>query len=364
MAYTYDDFTTAATNAGVLDSFDQNDLDYAKKYPEFGLSMVSLKRDLGSATTDEQKLLATEAMNQLRKNYGSYWTGENGNRSYAASYGSKINDTMGKIDNYGDFKYDPASDPLYSDYKKSYLREGSRAAANALAQSAAATGGMPSSYAELAAQQAANYYAGKLADAIPTLRAQALDEWNNGLNVLRGNLSMYQGQDDSDYKRYLDMINAEYQRERDAVADAQQELANALQIYELTGKVTGPLKDLIGSAPKASGGGGGGGGYSGGGGSSGGGSTAKVTTTPSGSSGIPGMSYVDNLVNNSVANIVSQGLATAAAKNTAQAQAQNSRNAAASAAAKSNAATSSKSSGSSSAKSTSSAANIKALSAR
>lgn len=273
MAYTYDDFTKAASSAGVLNSFDANDLDYAKKYPEFGLSMVSLKRDLGNAKTDEQKLLASEAMNQLRKNYGSYWTGGQGNRSYAASYGSKINDTMKQINNYGDFKYDPGSDPLYSDYKKAYLREGDRAAANALAQSAAATGGRASSYANAAAQQAANYYAAKVADAIPTLRAQALDEYNNGLNILRSNLNMYQGQDDSDYKRYLDMINAEYQKERDAVADAQQELANAMQVYQVTGKITGPLKDLIGAAVKENTG------SSGGGGGGGGGTATKVKTT-------------------------------------------------------------------------------------
>ena len=270
MAYTYEDFTTAAKNAGLMDSFDQNDLDYAKKYPEFGLSMVSLKRDLGSAQTDEQKLLATEAMNQLRKNYGSYWTGNAGNRSYATSYGSKITGLQDQIDNYGPFSYDPSTDPLYADYKKAYLREGQRAAANALGQAAASTGGIPSSYATQAAQQAANYYAGKVADQIPTLRAQALEEYNNDLNRLRNNLSMYQGQDNTDYSRYLDMLNAEYQRDRDAVADAQQEFNNAMAIYEATGKITGPLKDLFGKAAASSGGGGGGGGggyYGGGGGS-------------------------------------------------------------------------------------------------
>lgn len=260
MAYTYEDFTTAAKNAGLMDSFDQNDLDYAKKYPEFGLSMVSLKRDLGSAKTDEQKLLATEAMNQLRKNYGSYWTGNAGNRSYATSYGSKINGLQDQIDNYGPFSYDPSTDPLYADYKKAYLREGQRAAANALGQAAASTGGVPSSYATQAAQQAANYYAGKVADQIPTLRAQALEEYNNDLNRLRDNLSMYQGQDNTDYSRYLDMLNAEYQRDRDAVADAQQEFNNAMAIYEATGQITGPLKDLFGKAAASSGGGGGGGG--------------------------------------------------------------------------------------------------------
>ena len=347
MAYTFDDFTKAATSAGVLDSFDANDLDYAKKYPEFGLSMVSLKRDLGNAKTDEQKLLASEAMNQLRKNYGSYWTGDSGNRSYAASYGSKINDTMKRINDYGDFKYDPGTDPLYSDYKKAYLREGERAAANALAQSAAATGGIPSSYAQTAAQQAANYYAARVADAIPTLRAQALDEWNNGLNVLRGNLSMYQGQDDSDYKRYLDMINAEYQKERDAVADAQQEYANALQLYQLTGQITGPLKDLLASAVKESTGGGGG--YYGGGGT-----TPQKTPPAKGTGVLDGTDRVSTLINNAVNSIISPGAAAAAAKSGQTASLYGVNNASAKGTQSSSAA---KSGGSS-------AANIKALGAR
>lgn len=329
MAYTYNDFTKAATDAGVLSRFDQNDLDYAKKYPEFGLSMVSLQRDLGNAKTNEQKLLATEAMNQLRKNYGSYWTGESGNRSYATSYGSKINDAMEKVNNYGPFKYsgqddykklldsvvnrgsfsyDPETDELFDSYRKTYLREGDRAAANALAQAASATGGMASSYANTAAQQAANYYAGQLADMIPQLRTQRYGEWQdeyaNMLQALgamdtdRGTeykvytdtygrlqdaLKNLQTQDESDYKRYLDMLNAEYQRDRDAVADAQQEWNNAWAIYEKTGQITGPLKDVMGAQAAAAasggsgggggGGSGGGGGYSGGGGSSGGGSS-------------------------------------------------------------------------------------------
>jgi len=431
MAYTYDDFTKAATAAGVLNSFDQNDLDYAKKYPEFGLSMVSLQRDLGNAKTDEQKLLASEAINQLRKNYGSYWTGDSGNRSYAASYGSKINDTMDKIGSYGDFKYtgqddykklldsvvnqksfkyDPSTDPLFSDYKKAYLREGDRAAQNALAQSAMATGGIPSSYAQTAAQQAANYYAGKLADSIPALRAQALEEYNNKFsqllqklsamdtdrsteyqtytdkyNMLKDALSMYQGQDDSDYKRYLDMINAEYQRDRDAVTDAQQELANALQIYQLTGKITGPLVDIMGTAAAPSTGGGGGG-YSGGDGTT---KTTPKTATPASSGGAQTatqklsaaidktLAQTDGKVQNPVANTVSDLVRTTVAKaaqnaaaskssgqtaslygvnnastKTAQQQAQSGRNAASAATQKS---------GSNAAKST---ANIKALGAR
>ena len=87
--------------------------------------------------------------------------------------------------------------------------------------------------------------------------------WQDGQKTLQQIITNYQAQDDSDYKRYLDMINAEYQRDRDAVADAQQEVQNALTIYQLTGKIVGPLKDLIGAAaaePAAGGGGGSGGG--------------------------------------------------------------------------------------------------------
>ena len=52
MAYTYDDFLSAAGNSGLLGEFSQTDLDTAMKYPEFGLSILSLKKDYHNATTD------------------------------------------------------------------------------------------------------------------------------------------------------------------------------------------------------------------------------------------------------------------------------------------------------------------------
>lgn len=75
MAYTYDDFVTAANRAGVMDMFSQDDLGLVQKNPEFGLSMVKLQQDINSASTTEQKLLAQEAQNQLRKVYGGMTTG-------------------------------------------------------------------------------------------------------------------------------------------------------------------------------------------------------------------------------------------------------------------------------------------------
>lgn len=328
--YTYDDFMKAANDSGLANSFDDNDLSIAQKYPEFGLGMLSLRKDLNGAQTDEQKLLVNEAMNQLRKNYGTYWTGDQGNRSYAASRGSQIQGALDDIGSYGafeyrnnneyqklldrvinkeDFTYDPLTDPIFSSYKKVYNREGDRAAKNALATAAAATGGRASSWATTAAQQANNYYAGKLADAIPQLRSAALEEYNNRFaqllqslnamdtersqdfaeyqdrfNQLQQRLTDLRAQDDTDYSRYLDMLNAEYQRERDVVDDQQKAFENALNVYQLTGQVTGPLADyLSGLTPAAAGGGGGGGGggysYGGGYGTYRGGLSSNANTT-------------------------------------------------------------------------------------
>ena len=316
MPYTYDDFIKAAADAGLTGSFDQSDLDLAQKFPEFGLSLVSLRRDLNNAQTNEQRLLATEAANQLRKNYGSYGVGSGSNQTYASSYGSQIDKALEDIGSYGPFEYsragdykglldrlinreafsyDPGKDPIFSSYKKAYNREGDRAAANALAQSSATTGGRASSYANVAAQQAGNYYAAKLADMIPELRNQALTEYNNDysqllsaistmgsdrdtefgvyqdrLKQLQQNLANLQGQDASDYARFLDALNSAYQKERDAVADEQTAFENSLKIYQATGQITGPLADILGAGAGtgigtggAGGGTGGAGGYRG-----------------------------------------------------------------------------------------------------
>ena len=258
MAYTYADFERAANEAGLSDSFSDSDRSIAQQYPEYGLSLVSLRRDLNKATTNEQKLLATEAENQLRKNYGTLeltppaeqgtqTSGSvpaqnqsagalNGAGSVGASSigvgagnaGTQTSDTgitklpafsttanaanpvgsnaaateaaveqeaetptseqkkytnqyqrlLDQAKTVEDFSFDPFEDQRYSAYKKAYNREGDRAAANALAQSAAATGGRPSSYSQTAAQEANNYYAAKLADIIPTLYGDALSEYN------------------------------------------------------------------------------------------------------------------------------------------------------------------------------------------
>lgn len=236
-SYTYDDFVKAANQKGLFQEFSQADLQTAQRYPEFGMSILGLKEDIHKATTPEAKLLANEMANQLRSNYGGYTGGK-----YGADYISdgkipnQIDSVLDKINDFGSFNFDQErpsyenqyaeqqqalldaiinrpdfswskeDDPQWSSYKKSYLREGDRATANALGQAAAASGGRPSTAALTAATQAGDYYATQLNDIIPTLYQQAYDRYLNEYNMSLQDLNAVNTQEQLDYAKYLDQL--------------------------------------------------------------------------------------------------------------------------------------------------------------
>lgn len=236
MAYTYDDFVKAANQSGLMGQFSQDDLNLAQKYPEFGLSVLSLKKDYNNATTAEQRLLANQAANELRKSYGNYSGGADGgsfrlesklNRrsddlldqlgsfgsfsygeapTYENTFAQQQKDLLDRILNREDFSWSKETDPQWSSYKKSYLREGDRATANALAKASAASGGRPSSYAVNAATQAGDYYATKLNDVIPTLYQQAYERYLDEYNMKLKDLNAINQQEQMDYAKYLDRL--------------------------------------------------------------------------------------------------------------------------------------------------------------
>ena len=234
MAYTYDDFQKAASGSNV--NFSQYDLDLAKKYPEFGMSVLDLKKQYAGATTAEQRALINAKANQLRSSYGNYTAGADGSQYVSdGKYAPKIDETLDKIGSFKPFTYgsapsyenrfqqkqqelldaalkrDPFSwsketDPQYSSYKKTYLREGERATADALAQASAASGGRPSSYAVNAATQAGDYYATKLSDVIPTLYQQAYERYLKDYQMKLSDLNAVNQQEQLDYAKYLDQL--------------------------------------------------------------------------------------------------------------------------------------------------------------
>lgn len=226
--YTYDDFLREADKAGVTKRFSPEELATAQKSPEFGISMVGLLRDQQQASTAEQRLLATEAANQMRQSYGL----QNAPSTTPQVSGGQDNyaGLLDQANAQGSFLYDPEKDPVWSAYKKQYAREGERAGANAMAQAAAMSGGIPSSYAVTAGQQAGNYYAGQMSDIIPELEQNA-------------------------YQRYL--------AEQDL---KQQEFNNALNLYNVLGYATPEVAKILGISDggQEAAGGGTGGNYTGG----------------------------------------------------------------------------------------------------
>lgn len=278
MRYTYDDFDAEVKKRGMGTQFSDADLKLAMANPDAGMSLLNYKTDYANATTDEARALANEGAESIRSAYGGYTGGADGSSFYvdqpspksyvsgqAPTYSSNWADTIkqnyNKVAGYGDFvydlpapeykdtyadkraellegitnydpfSYDYASDPVYQAYAKQYRREGQRAAEDTLAAASAATGGMPSSYAVTASQQAGNYYGSQLADKIPELYSQAYDRWLNEFSRKQNALAAVQGESASEYDRYLTDLG-QYNTDRSFAyqqyADEYERLANAL----------------------------------------------------------------------------------------------------------------------------------------
>lgn len=245
MAYKYEDFEQQARAAGLLEQFSQYDLDTARRFPEFGLSMLSYKQDYANAADQAGRDAANNAAENLRRQYGSYMGGSDGSQyyglgpspgSYQSQYQSGINDILGKMQGYGDFTYGEAptytsryqseldslldevlnfkdftwskeTDPAYAAYAKQYRREGDRATQNALARAAAMSGGQLSSAAMTAASQAGDYYAGQLSDAIPELVNAAYSRYLGEYDMLTDQLGQTRQAEQMDYNQYLNELS-------------------------------------------------------------------------------------------------------------------------------------------------------------
>ena len=252
--FTYDQFQKAAQDSGLMGEFSAADLSLAQRNPDAGMSLLKYKQDYHAATTDEARALANLGAEGIRSSYGNYTGGDNGGSfyldplspssfdggkapTYQNQYAGDIADLWEQQKNYGsydygeaapvynnryddtiqdliqgilnreDFSYDPATDPLYQNYRKQYTREGQRATADTLGQAAAASGGIPSSYATTAAAQAGNYYAAQMTDKIPELYQLAYNQYLNDYNMQLSDLGVVQGAEQSDYDKYLNELN-------------------------------------------------------------------------------------------------------------------------------------------------------------
>lgn len=126
-------------------------------------------------------------------------------------YDQMIQDLSSRLLNQGGFSYDPNSDPLYKLYAQQYTAGGQSAMQNTLAQIAARTGGLASSYAGTAAQNAYNGYMTQLANKIPELYQMAYGMYRDRQADMRDNMAMLQSLSNSGYDRYANERNFAYQ---------------------------------------------------------------------------------------------------------------------------------------------------------
>lgn len=189
--------------------------------------------------------------------------------AYQSQWQTQLNDTMNKILNREDFKYDMNADALYQQLKDRTVNLGQQAMMDTMGQAAKLTGGYGNSYAQTVGQQAYQAQLQGLADRMPELYQLALDQYNRQGQDLIQKVGLLGDQDDRDYNRYLadyDMWSGErdyltgrldadrnfdYGSFRDTVADSQwqAEFDEALRQFNFANK-------LGEFAPKGGGGGG------------------------------------------------------------------------------------------------------------
>lgn len=130
-------------------------------------------------------------------------SGMSGFETYTPKYEAEINALSKKVastEEYGG--YDPEQDELYGAYKKQYLREAQRAQEDTMAKYAANTGGLASTAAVTASQQAFQYYATQLTDKIPELAQMDYNQWYNTQQLMIQKLSAMQSLENANYSIY------------------------------------------------------------------------------------------------------------------------------------------------------------------
>lgn len=154
------------------------------------------------------------------------WLDKLGESSYNYDQSGQISAKLDALLNRTPFSYDAVSDPLYQQYRKQYTREADRSAEDVLGKAAVMTGGMPSTAAVAASQQASDYQMSQMTDKIPELQQLAYSMYQDKLSGDRADLSTLIGLEDNNYNRWLTDRNYLYQLARDQVGD--QQTADAL----------------------------------------------------------------------------------------------------------------------------------------
>lgn len=257
MAYTYDDFLKDYQNSGFMGQMSHEYSELAKTNPEFGKAILDSMRTerTGNLKAERQYrnrlyLIASNGAGAGTGNSGSgTGTGTPGSGTGTGTSGGFVYDRQEEYDNAlaaylnpQPFTYDPAKDPAMAQYRKQYLREAQRAQQDTLGQLATATGGIPSSYALTASQQAGDYFRSQLMDRVPELQNQAYSRFLQGITQKENAFQALSTDRSNAYKQWLtereytDGQKAEEQKALTEQTDNQ--LYSAQLLAETTGDYT------------------------------------------------------------------------------------------------------------------------------
>lgn len=248
------------------------------KYSNIDLSKYDKGYQKSKSVRDAEKQ-KTKAEN-LVKNYGDFKYGRQ--EDYSSAMDSLLNRKK--------FSYDLNADALYNQYKDQYMTQGKQAMMDTIGQASALTGGYGNSYAATVGNQAYQSYIQEgLNSIVPQLYQLALsgyqaegdrlaqnfsvlsadrdaaygmytDKYNRLVgdrdyfanaynNAYTQDYSQYVDNRDYDTSQYWNEYNAGYQKDRDAIADAQWQKNYDLSYYQAHKSSGGNSKGALAGIP-------------------------------------------------------------------------------------------------------------------
>lgn len=153
------------------------------------------------------------------ENYGIAPSSKSTVSSHSGTSRSSAIDGMLKDIQGMSFSYDPNSDPLYANYKASAEKSAKQVSEDVLANYAAQTGGVPSSYAISAASQAAGGQMQEADNMIPELYKLALEKYSADKADKYNQLGILMDLDNTEYNRGVYADETAYSRQRDTLDD-------------------------------------------------------------------------------------------------------------------------------------------------
>ena len=129
---------------------------------------------------------------------------------FSSTWSDQLSGKIQEYLNMGDFQYDVNRDALYQQLKEQYQTMGNLAMQDTMGQAAAMTGGYGNSWAQSAGQQAYHGYLQQLTQQVPELYSMARSGYDADRQAIMDQASLMSSMEQQDYQRYQDKLQNYY----------------------------------------------------------------------------------------------------------------------------------------------------------